>query len=257
MHSCQVDFINKATEGLTTPLMIDFSQRNCEPELMDSPESSGQLMHNTYLQFSSINRLLTPCRRALRKHMLKLMSTDRTRNWSLLDIGAGGCDLAIWLIETCRKEQISLDITCIDQDSRAIAFASPRLASYPEIKLIKGDALELLKEAPQANWDFVFSNHFLHHLSNIEIAICLEQVVRVCREQCVMSDLVRSRLWYILYSLYAGVFLRNSFCYEDGRHSIHKSLTIIEASRLIAEHPSLSGLSVKPSFPGHLVFLLR
>lgn len=236
--------------------MIDLSQRNCEPECIDCLDASSELMYNSYVQFSAINRLLTPCHRLLQKHVLKLMRADRARSWSLLDIGAGGCDLAIWLIETCRKEEISLDITCIDHDSRAIAFARPRLIGYPEIKLLQLDALELLKEAPKDNWDFVFSNHLLHHLSSIDIVCCLEQIVRVCREQCVMSDLVRSRRWYILYSLFAGVFLRNSYCYKDGRHSIRKSLTITEATMLIKEHPALMGLSVKSSFPGHLFFCI-
>lgn len=72
-----------------------------------------------------------------------------------------------------------------------------------------------------------------------------------------MSDLVRSRVSYWLYTAAAGVFLRNSFAYDDGRLSIRKSLTKREAQLLVASDPSLAGLQVRSVFPGHLVFLSR
>ena len=39
--------------------MFDFAQRSTEPELMDCPDSSGQLLSQTLRQFEWINRYLT------------------------------------------------------------------------------------------------------------------------------------------------------------------------------------------------------
>jgi 2-polyprenyl-3-methyl-5-hydroxy-6-metoxy-1,4-benzoquinol methylase len=221
---------------------------------MDRPDSSAELLRNTLRQFRWLNRLLTPCHRLLRRHVLHRMRADRSRAWTMLDIGSGGCDLPIWLIERCRREGIDLTITCMDHDARVVEFARQCLVDYPEIVLLHGDALTLA-ETPPATWDFIFSNHFLHHLPTPQIRHCLRQVVRACREQCIMSDLVRSRLSYCVYTAGAKVLLRNSFAFDDGRLSIRKSLTRSEALRLVADDPSLRSLRVETIFPGHLVFL--
>ena len=73
----------------------------------------------------------------------------------------------------------------------------------------------------------------------------------------IMSDLVRSRLSYWLYTAAAGAFLRDSFAYDDGRLSIRKSLTKREAVRLVGGDPLLAGVEVRSVFPGHIVFLSR
>jgi len=232
----------------------DFSRRASEAELMDHPESSAELLRNTLRQFRLINRLLTPCHRLLRRHVLQRMRADRGRAWTMLDIGSGGCDLPVWLVECCRRERIDITITCMDHDARVVEFARQCLVGYPEIVLLQGDAL-MLAETPPASWDFIFSNHFLHHLTTPQIGHCLRQVVRACREQCVVSDLVRSRLSYCLYTAGAKVLLRDSFAFDDGRLSIRKSLTKQEALRLVAEDPTLGSLRVESIFPGHLVFL--
>ena len=234
--------------------MLDFSQRSTDPELMDCPDSSGQLLGNTLKQFVWINQYMTPSRRLLRRNVLRQMRADPSREWTMLDIGSGGCDLAIWLIDLCRQERISLVITCIDHDSRVVEFARQRLVNYPEIILHQGDALALLSKSSKGNWDFIFSNHFLHHLTTPEIVHCLHLVVLACREQCIMSDLVRSRFSYFLYSVCAKLLLRNSFAYDDGRLSIRRSLTKKEASLLVEADPQLQSLCVRSAIPGHFVF---
>lgn len=221
---------------------------------MDRPDSPACLLGNTLRQFRWINRTLTPCHRLLRRHVLRRMRADRQRAWTMLDIGSGGCDLPIWLVDRCRREGIDLAITCVDHDPRVVEFARRRLLDHPQITLVHGDALSLAKIAP-GSWDFIFSNHLLHHLSTPQIGDCLRQVVRACRVQCIISDLVRSRLSYRLYTAAAAAFLRNSFAYDDGRLSIRKSLTKQEALQLVAGDPALAVLQVRSMFPGHLVFL--
>ncbi|MFM8891635.1 MAG: methyltransferase domain-containing protein [Planctomycetia bacterium] len=236
--------------------MPDFSVRAADEELMARPDSPARLLGNTLRQFRWINRTLTPCHRLLRRHVLRCMRGDRTRAWTMLDIGSGGCDLPLWLVNRCRREGLDLTVTCIDHDPRVVEFARRCVVDHPEITLAHGDALSLTEVTP-GSWDFIFSNHFLHHLSTPQIVHCLRQVVRACRVRCIMSDLVRSRLSYWLYTVAAGVFLRDSFAYDDGRLSIRKSLTKHEARLLLAGDPLLADLEVRSVFPGHLVFLSK
>lgn len=233
--------------------VLDFSRRSSNAELMDCPESSERLLGNTLRQFRWINRLLTPCHRLLRRYVLARMRNEPQRAWTMLDLGSGGCDLPIWLIDRCRREGIRLTITCMDHDARVVQFAKARLSRYPEIVPVHGDALMLAETA--TTWDFVFSNHFLHHLSTPDVRHCLQQAIRVCREQCIMSDLVRSRFSYGFYTVVATLLLRNSFAYADGRLSILKGFTKREALQLVADHPALESMRVQSVFPGHLVFL--
>ena len=221
---------------------------------MDCPQSSERLLRNTLRQFRWINRVLTPCHHLLHRHVLRRMRCDPERAWTMLDVGSGGCDLPMWLMDRCRAERIRLTITCLDHDARVVQFARQRLSDYPEIVAVRGDALTLA-ETPPATWDFIFSNHFLHHLSTPQVRHFLHQIVRACREQVIVSDLVRSRFSYALYSVGARLLLRNSFAYDDGRLSIRKGFTKREAMQLVAEHPSLESLRVHAVFPGHLVFL--
>ena len=136
--------------------MLDFSERAVGEELMDRPDSPAHLLANTLRQFPWINRTLTPCHRLLRRHVLRRMRHDRGRAWTMLDIGSGGCDLAIWLVERCRRERIDLTITCVDHDPRVVEFARPRVVEHPEIRLVQGDALALA-DIPPGSWDFIFS----------------------------------------------------------------------------------------------------
>jgi hypothetical protein len=70
-----------------------------------------------------------------------------------------------------------------------------------------------------------------------------------------MSDLVRSRFSYALYTAVATLLLRNSFAYADGRLSILKGFTNREALQLLSGDPALKSMRVQSVFPGHLVFL--
>ena len=107
-----------------------------------------------------------------------------------------------------------------------LEFARRRIVDWPEITLVPGDALALEKIAP-GSWDFIFSNHVLHHLTTPQIQHCLRGVVRACHEQCIMSDLVRSRLSYWFYSAAAAVFFRRS---RDAQESFKSgSLRLVPA----------------------------
>jgi len=234
--------------------VLDFSIRATDDELMDLPDSPARLLGNTLRQFRWINRTLTPCHRLFRRHVLRRMRRDRHRAWTMLDIGAGGCDLPIWLVDRCRRERLDLTVTGVDHDARVVEFARRHLHDHPEITVVQGDALSLV-DIPPGRWDFIVSNHFLHHLSTPRIGECLRQVTRACREGSFMSDLVRSRLSYWLYTACARACLRDSFAYDDGRLSIRKSLSLREARRLVADDPELASVRVHSMFPGHLVFL--
>ena len=232
----------------------DLSDRSSELELMDAPDSCPQQLCRTLEHFDTINRWLTPCRRLLKHYFLAQMALDRSRNWSLLDLGAGGCDLAIWFTQLCQQRSITLKVTCLDNDPRVVNFAETRCGGLPNIEIVKSDALAL---GADRQWDFVFANHFLHHLRNDEILTVLERVAEIARYRFVLSDIRRTYSNYFGYTALAAIWFRDGFAYYDGRLSIRKGFTLAECARLI-EAAGLSGRAeVKRWFPAHLVFASR
>ena len=231
----------------------DLTHRADDPERMDDPHSSEEQLRKTLLQFQRINRFLTPSRSLLRRYVLKSMRTDPERAWTLLDVGAGGGDTARWLIDQCTHSKIRVRVTCVDHDPRVIAFAREQCQDYPAVEVIQEDATNL--PGWNRQWDFVFSNHVLHHLATDRLPAALEVIDQVCARRFVLSDIHRSMANYVGYSLLASVWLRDSFAYYDGRLSIRKGFTAGELRGLVERAAMTAHTTVRASIPGHLAII--
>jgi 2-polyprenyl-3-methyl-5-hydroxy-6-metoxy-1,4-benzoquinol methylase len=231
----------------------DLSNRARDTERMDSLESDQVQLINTLKQFHAINRWLTPCHRLMKRHFLSVMKRDRQRRWSLLDVGSGGGDLPIWIVQQCRKFGIQLDVTCMDYDPRAIDFLKQKCSPFANISVVHADARDL--SASEKTWDFVFANHFLHHLSDDDLISVLAAIDRVTTTTYVLSDLYRSRPSYLAYSALLPLLVTNSFTWYDGRISIRKAFTLSDANGFIKAAGLKGKASVRRFFPGHLAMV--
>lgn len=198
---------------------------------MDLPDADEIQLIATVRQFRTINQLVSRSRSLIRRHILRDARRRGLRNITVLDVGAGGCDIGEWLVEAAPRYGVGAHVICLDQDPRIIAYARERTARIPRIEVVEGpaDRIEELGEV-----DYIFANHFLHHLSDTEIVELLPRIARAARFGFLLNDLRRSRFSYIGYSLLAGLFFRGSFAYYDGRLSIRRGFTEDELRRLIA-----------------------
>jgi ubiquinone/menaquinone biosynthesis C-methylase UbiE len=218
---------------------------------MDLPESDPRLLARTLVQFDWINRLLSRSRSLLRRYILAdLRRREEGRAATLLDVGAGSCDLALWLARLCPR----LRITCLDHDPRVVAFARRRCAEAPSIEVRLGSAMEL-EELP--DFDYMFANHFLHHIPEKQILPLLQAMCRKTRRLFLVNDLLRSPLSYWAYSLFAFLFLHGSFARFDGRLSIRKGFRKPEL-QLLADRAGPPGrVQVLTRVPGRICLLGR
>src|SRR5208283_4709268 len=102
------------------------------PELMYDPHGDRLRLIATHNQFRLTNRLFSRYRTLLTRHVLRDMERLRRRSrpvrpFTVLEIGAGGCDVSIWLAKACRTRGIETRITCIDNDSRIAGHARRRI----------------------------------------------------------------------------------------------------------------------------------
>ena len=198
----------------------DMRLRNTtDKEKMERADADPNQLLRSIRQFQWINFLFSASRGLMREHFFSMMDQDPKRVYTLLDVGAGGCDIAIWAAREARNRGLKLNITALDNDPRILPVAYRAARNYPEIRIFEGNALDLSQQGP---FDFIFSNHFLHHLDWDEIRIFLQQVLAATRLAFVMNDLKRSRWAYLGCTVFLGLWTRRSFAFHDGRLSIRR-----------------------------------
>jgi 2-polyprenyl-3-methyl-5-hydroxy-6-metoxy-1,4-benzoquinol methylase len=189
-------------------------------ETMDLPDCDPQALDNTYRQFEVVNRMLSGWRRLYVRELRPFLA-DSSGPGTLLDIGSGGGDLATLLAHWATRDHLDLHITGIDPDPRAAAFAERR-AAVPGLNFRRAHSAELVSEGSQ--YDFVISNHVLHHLDAGQLQELFAHSQVLAGKAVFHNDLRRSPVAYALFSAAALPF-RHSFIRADGLTSIRRSYT--------------------------------
>jgi hypothetical protein len=231
----------------------DFSTRSGMAELMDDPCCSEELLLRTLQQFASINRLVARYRTILKRWVLADMLKRPEKAYHLVDMGAGGCDIAVWLLHTARKRGLNLHITACDLDPRILDYAR---STYGETAGLRFRQMDLLAGRFDEPVDFVFANHFLHHLSNENITDLIRLWQPQVRHRMVLSDLERNRWSYLGFSLFARIY-RNSFSRYDGLISIQRGFRASELDSLAKEALEGGSCQVHRLVPGRLALCIE
>ena len=231
----------------------DFSTRSGMAELMDDPLCSEELLLRTVKQFASINRLVARYRSILKRWVLADMLKCPEKAYHLVDMGAGGCDIAVWLLHTARKLGLNLHITACDLDPRILDYAR---STYGETAGLTFRQTDLLTGRFDEPVDFVFANHFLHHLSNENIIDLIRLWQPQVRHRMVLSDLERNRWSYLGFSIFARIY-RNSFSRYDGLISIQRGFRDCELDALAREALGDGSCRVHRLVPGRLALCIE
>jgi 2-polyprenyl-3-methyl-5-hydroxy-6-metoxy-1,4-benzoquinol methylase len=225
---------------------MPFFLSNRQPELieyMDRPACNPELLENTYRQFITINRLLSKWRRIYKTEMRPLMSGNKT--YTLLDIGFGGGDVAVSLAKWAMQDRIKLNITAIDTDSRALEFVQKH---YPEGLITWRHTSSANLVLKRERYDFVISNHLLHHLKDNQLSNLLKEARELAIHKVLFNDIERNDIGYALFNIFSRVLFRHSFITDDGLTSIKRSFTRQELDQITP-----SGWNVQTIFPFRLL----
>jgi 2-polyprenyl-3-methyl-5-hydroxy-6-metoxy-1,4-benzoquinol methylase len=223
------------------------TDRETHPERMDDPTSDTARLERTLDQLTLVNLLLSRMRWMLRRWVIADMRKDRDRQYRILDIGAGACDIPRWIVRTARKKKISVRVTCVDHDPRVVQYARRRCAAERDIEVIQASAFDI-----DGSYDYVICNHLLHHLSDPDIARFLSIAHRVCTRRFVCNDLLRSNWSIVGFNIFAALFMRDSFAREDGILSIRKGFRSDELKTMVHNSRWNGTGRVVAAFPGRL-----
>jgi 2-polyprenyl-3-methyl-5-hydroxy-6-metoxy-1,4-benzoquinol methylase len=195
-------------------------------ERMDDPRCDRETLYRTYAHFSAVNRLVAGWHAVYRSWLAPCMQPGR--RYTLLDIGAGGADVVKTLLALARRDGINLNATALDPDPRAAAY----FAAHPSegVAFVQATSRQLASEG--ARFDFVISNHLLHHLSTDGLKGLLQDSECLAKRLSLHNDIERGDLAYAAFACLKP-FFRGSFIVPDGLTSIRRSYTRCELAAVV------------------------
>lgn len=197
-------------------------------EYMDDPDCDLDELRNTYRQFSTINSLISQWRKIYKREICPLFNPDGQN--SLLDIGFGGGDIPLKIARWASEDGFKLQITAIDPDPRAFNFVQ-KVECPPNVEFLQCKVSELNPKKKQ--YDFVISNHLLHHLNQQQLSRMLNLSKKFSKRLVLFNDIHRSDWAYLLFNILSRPVFRSSFITEDGLTSIRRSYTKTELIKAV------------------------
>jgi ubiquinone/menaquinone biosynthesis C-methylase UbiE len=161
---------------------------------------------------------------------------------TILDVGTGSADIPRALVRRARRAGRPIRVIAVDRDGQVVRAARAALAGYPEITLLRADALDLPLAAGSV--DVAISALILHHLEPGPAARALAAMDRVARIGVVVNDLARGRLAYAAVWLATRIFARSYLSRHDGPLSVLRAYTPAEL-RALAERAGLANIDVR------------
>ena len=200
-------------------------KRSAEPEMMDLPGQPRELLTGDLRNLRLINRYLG-CHRNVLRGLARLVSSNKLRAFTLLDIGTGSADIPQVIVRWARANHIRARILAIERDPVGVEEAAEQTRKFPEITVIRADGISPPFGA--ASFDFVLASQLLHHFSDAQILAALRTWARLARGAIIVNDLVRHPLAYQGIRLVTQTFTRNEMTRIDGPRSVQRACTMSE-----------------------------
>ena len=171
---------------------------------------------------------------ALSVRALEALTADRDE-LSLLDVGTGGADIPLALIEAWRRRGRRLRVVGIDHRPEVLAaavLANPRLSAADGLELHVGDGTSLPYQ--DRSFDVAHASLLIHHLEPGAAVTLLREMRRVARRGVIVNDLARGRRAYLGAWLISHLLTSNRFTRHDAPLSVRRAYTPDELSGLLA-----------------------
>jgi 2-polyprenyl-3-methyl-5-hydroxy-6-metoxy-1,4-benzoquinol methylase len=213
-------------------------------ELLDGPLDDPAALRGNLRDLKRTNRWLGGARLSARGvHAL----LDGRVDVSILDVGTGGADIPLALLDHARHRGQRLSVTAVDSRREIIDAAhvvSPVLRVDPSIRLEVADGRAL----PYASdsFDICHASLVIHHLEPSEATMFLHELARVAVLGIVVNDLVRSRLTLAGAWLTSRLFTMNRYTRHDAPLSARRAYSRAELAGLLDS----AGLRIVGEFVG-------
>lgn len=201
---------------------------------MDDPSLNGNTHRHALAGLKRIN-WLSRSDRTVWKEILRQARANSGRNpLTILDIAAGGGDLAVRLARLAERDGVSVKIDGCDISSTALGFATDQAAAArrDNVRFFQCDALH--QPFPQPKYDVVMCSLFLHHLNEADAILLLKRMKAAATQLVLVDDLRRTRLGYWMAWLGCRILTRCHVVHIDGPMSVEGAFTSNEALGIAA-----------------------
>jgi ubiquinone/menaquinone biosynthesis C-methylase UbiE len=205
-----------------------------QPELMDDLSRPENEFDEAYRELEVVNRRLGGIR-AIKRFL------PRAPNLLMLDVAAGGCDVAEALLQKRAVKIVALDI-----NDKGFKYARKSW-------LLVGDAMEL--PFPDNTFDVVMSSLFFHHLKDAECIKVLRNMWRVSKRLVIVNDLHRHPVAYAAIQALSARYSKSVMFRHDAPVSVLRAFRPVELLKL-AEQAGVPA-RVYRSFPFRLVLVAK
>jgi ubiquinone/menaquinone biosynthesis C-methylase UbiE len=201
-------------------------------ELLDGPLDDVAALAGNLRDLRRINRWLGGVQlsaagiEALAAHRLDV---------TMLDVGTGGADIPMALLQTADRRGRRLAVVGIDSRSEIVAAAraAAEAASVDltRLQIVVGDGRSI--PFPDRSYDVAHASLMLHHLEPEDALELLREMGRVARLGIVVNDLERSRLGWLGAWLIGHLMTGNRYTRRDAPLSVRRAYRHDEAAELI------------------------
>ena len=164
----------------------------------------------------------------------------------MLDVGAGSGELL-----KVAKEYIGTQTSHLvggELNPRAAGEIASRATEF-SVDAVQCNAMQL--PFASSSFDVVICSLFMHHLTEEQGVILLNEMARVARQRIIAIDLHRHPMAYFAYRTFVGLFIQR-FTFEDGSLSILRSYRPAELQK-VADTARLRDPQVRRSIPFRLI----
>ncbi len=223
-------------------------ERRREPEWMDQPDLNPALHHQALAGLTRVNAISGTTATLWRPiEKLAQQTQEPTR---VLDVASGGGDVAIGLAQQAVKSGLPVSVDGCDMSPVALKYAQARADGQDlKVKFFKAD---VLADPFPSGYDVICCSLFLHHFDPPQVIQLLTAMRESGARLIVISDLLRTRLGYVM--CWAGIRMltRSRMCHVDGPLSVQGAFTRSELEEL-ADRAGLQSMVFQNVWPQRLL----
>ncbi len=233
-------------------MFASFAARSNEAELIDGADYTAAEYIENLADLRRVNRYLGG-RSALTRHLFPMIEAAGLRRVRLLDVGTGSADIPARIVDWASERGIEVEFVALDLNEIAALDARSRTANYPEIKVVRADAMNLPFE--DRSFDFAMASLFLHHFENPQAAALIRSFARVARVAFIINDLRRHPIAYYSIKLLTQLFTRNRLVRNDSAVSVLRGFTERDITEIA--NASHTQMQIFRHFPYRIILIGR
>lgn len=199
-------------------MLVKTRHRTNATEIMDDFEMEGEVLRDALDKIARINQLLGGNKLTLQGLKKLLVTTDRSKPKTIVDIGCGNGDMLRIIAKYGAENNYHFNLIGIDANAFTIRHAEQLSTDYPNITY---QCIDIFDPAfHHLRCDIILCTLTLHHFKDEQIQYLVHLFQQQVSIGIVINDLHRSAVAYRCFQLIAFVFGLNYMSRQDGLTSI-------------------------------------